>query len=268
MPLTNYPITLIDQLRFSFTLIEQPKRIISLVPSITVTLFDLGLEKSIVGRTKFCNHPKQLVKSIPSFGGTKNLNIDKILTLQPDLIIANKEENEQSQIEVLKQHCKVWISDVKNLSDNNEMIEKIGRITNTINKANQIIKQINFNFKSLETFHQQKVAYFIWRQPYMIAGNDTFINHLLEKLNLINVFKEIEGRYPEISIAQLKQAQPEYIFLSSEPYPFKTKHIDELKAIIPNAKVVLVDGELFSWFGSKMVEAPCYFKTLRTMLTS
>ncbi|MEZ5023394.1 MAG: helical backbone metal receptor [Chitinophagales bacterium] len=179
--------------------------------------------------------------------------------------MANKEENEQSQIEVLKQHCNVWISNVKSLSDNNKMIEQIGWITNTSNKANQIINQINNNFQTLETFRQHKVAYFIWRQPYMVAGNGTFINHLLEKLNLINVFKEIEGRYPEINIAQLKQAHPEYIFLS-KPYPFKTKHIDELKAIIPNAKVVLVDGELFSWF-SKMVEAPSYFKTLRTMLT-
>ncbi|MEZ5007454.1 MAG: helical backbone metal receptor [Chitinophagales bacterium] len=268
MPLTNYPITAIDQLGFSFTLNQPPKSIVSLVPSITITLFDLGVAKSIIGRTKFCIHPKSTVKSISIIGGTKNLDIEKILSLQPDLILANKEENEKAQIEALKQHCNVYVSDVKDLYTNNEMIEQIGWLTNTYDRANQIINQINEVFKSITPFSKQKVAYFIWRQPYMVAGNNTFINHLLKRLNLVNVFENFEGRYPIINIDQLKQVSPDFIFLSSEPYPFKSKHIEELKSIVPNAKIVLVDGELFSWFGSKMIKTPSYIKTLYTMLTS
>lgn len=266
MRLTNYPITVTDQLGFTVTLHQAPKSIISLVPSITITLFDLGLGNSIIGRTKFCIHPQPSVQSIPIVGGTKNLNIHKIRLLQPDLVIANKEENEPSSIHALKTHCKVYVSDVKNLSDNYHMIEQIGVLTNTSHKAQQIISKIKLNFNAFTAFPQKKAAYFIWRQPYMVAGHSTFINHLLKRLHLVNVFENLKGRYPQINTNQLKQIAPELIFLSSEPYPFKQKHIDELKTIVPQAKIILVDGEMFSWFGSKMIAAPNYFNALNNLV--
>ncbi|MCB0501318.1 MAG: ABC transporter substrate-binding protein [Bacteroidetes bacterium] len=259
LPSTKYPITVEDQLGFSVTLSHAPQRIVSLVPSITSTLFDLGLEGKIVGRTKFCIHPKEKINSVPIIGGTKNLNIPKIKSLQPDLFIANKEENKQSQIEFLQQHYNVWITDIVTLSDNYNMIEQIGRLTDCSFEAKQINQEINQNFKSLTTLPRQNVAYFIWRAPFMVAGHHTFINSILETIGLNNIFKAYPGRYPKISLEQLKQASPELILLSSEPYPFKQNHIDEFKQIVPTAKIILVDGEMFSWYGSKMIKAPSYY---------
>ncbi len=255
-----------------------PKRIISLVPSQTELLYDLGLTEEVVGITKFCVHPEEWFRSKTRIGGTKKIDIEKIRALQPDLIIGNKEENEKEQIEMLMQEFPVWMSDIYTLKDSFDMIMRIGTITGKAQEAAILKLMIESEFRNLIAFvSNQKsnisqhtshssslsVAYFIWKGPYMVAGSNTFIDDMLQLCGMKNVFSGTDFmRYPEISMETLKNADPQLILLSSEPYPFKEKHIIDLKGICPDATVRLVDGEMFSWYGSRLLEAPVYFRNL------
>jgi ABC-type Fe3+-hydroxamate transport system substrate-binding protein len=256
-----------DQLNREVILDEAPRRIVSVVPSQTELLFYLGLGDRVVGITQFCCHPEAETKACVKVGGTKKLDIEKIKSLNPDLIIANKEENERSQIEELMKLHPVWISDIANLAEALEMINRVGELVGekerSLSLSNAIGKQ--FNQISIPP-SSKKAAYFIWRKPYMAAGKNTFIDDMLQKCGLMNVFKQ--DRYPEIDKSALIAANPEVILLSSEPYPFSEKHIAEFKALLPNAIVKLVDGELFSWYGSRLLHASAYFKSLNNELTS
>ena len=235
-------------------------RIVSLVPSITETLFDLGLTTDeIVGRTKFCIHPKDYVDKIEIIGGTKNLNIDKIKSLKPDFIIANKEENIKEQVEELMKDFKVLVTNVETLEDNYYLLKQLGHLFGKEEKAQF------FNLKTYEAFDSQKsekrlkVAYLIWKNPYMTVGGDTFISRILEELGFENLFKN-EKRYPEIQLEDLKSA--DLIFLSSEPFPFKEKHIAEIQKVCKNQKIKIVDGEAFSWYGSHLAKCGKYYREL------
>lgn len=259
-----------DQLGRSVTVNFPLKRIVSLVPSQTEFLYDLGLDAEIIGQTLFCIHPKNKHKTKTIIGGTKNLKLDIIAQLKPDLIIGNKEENEQKQIEYLMHHYPVWMSDIYTLNDAYDMMKKLGEVVNKPEAANQIVNQIRFNFNDLQLFDNQnnKAAYFIWRNPYMVAANHTFINHLLQKLNFSNVFANNLERYPQVTNEDLVTANPDFIFLSSEPYPFKDKHITELQQLLPKAKILLVDGEMFSWYGSRLLHSTSYFGQLLAQLSN
>ncbi len=235
-------------------------KIISLVPSITETLFDFGLTADeVIGRTKFCIHPSDLVKNVEVIGGTKNLNNEKIRCLKPDLIIANKEENEKIQVEELMKDFKVWVTDIEILEDNQKFISELGTILNKENLALDFNQKIASVFTDFKVSKPKKVAYLIWKNPYMTVGSDTFINEVLEKLGFENLFKN-RKRYPEISVEELKDA--DLIFLSSEPFPFQQKHIDELQLELPNSEIMLVDGEAFSWFGTHLMKVDEYLKEL------
>lgn len=242
-------------------------KIISLVPSITLTLFDVGLEKQIVGRTKFCIHPTEKIKNIPIIGGTKNIDIQKIKLLQPTIIFAAKEENTKEHIDVLKQDFKVIMFDVKNIEDNYKMIAKIGKLTNTIAQANEIIQETKRNFQQQQnnttlSFSRSLSLYLIWRKPYMTIGKDTFIHSILSLLGCKNMFAH-QTRYPIIQNLKTTYFEKcELVFLSSEPYPFTEEHIKEIQEQLPNAKILLVNGEYFSWYGSMMKTAPAYFQQL------
>src|SRR3954447_10331069 len=239
-----------------------PKRIVSLVPSKTELLYALGLDEEIIGITKFCVHPEHWFKNKERVGGTKNVNIDKVQSLKPDLIFANKEENVKEQIEQLETIAPVWISDITTFEDALQMIKCIGEITNTTSKAETLITQINVNFSQLKTVNcKLPTAYLIWRNPNMTIGGDTFINQMLNKCGLKNVVENL-NRYPETTIEQLVSINPQFILLSSEPYPFKQKHVEELKPFFSNTKIILVDGEMFSWYGSRMIYAANYFAEL------
>lgn len=240
-----------------------PKRIISLVPSQTELLFELGLHDKIVGITKFCVYPADRVKGKSIVGGTKTLTMERIHALRPDLIIANKEENTRAEIEYLQQHYPVHVTDMVTIADALAMIRDLGNLTGKQPEANDLVQRITTSFLSMPGFSSQSVAYFIWRNPYMVAANDTFIHSMLTQAGFRNAFAQ-ETRYPEITLDTLKRAQPDLIFLSSEPYPFSQKHIEEFQAICPAAKVVLVDGEVFSWYGSRLLLAPDYFRKLRS----
>ena len=237
-------------------------KIISLVPSITETLFDFGLtDDEVIGRTKFCIHPSDFVKNVAIIGGTKNLNIEKIKSLKPDLIIANKEENEKLQVEELMKDFKVWVTDIETLEDNQEFISELGFLLNKKELALDFNQKMNAIFNGVEISNPKKTAYLIWNNPYMTIGSDTFINEILEKSGFENVFND-RKRYPEISVEELEEA--DLIFLSSEPFPFQQKHIDELHILLPKKQIILVDGETFSWFGSHLMKVGDYLKKLST----
>jgi len=260
----------IDQMLRKVEINTKPQRIISLVPSQTELLFDLGLDNEVIGITKFCIHPKHWLKEKTMIGGTKKLNLMKIEALKPDLIIGNKEENSKEDIEILMQQYPVWMSDINTLKEALQMIESIANITQTSQKGNQLIEKINHEFALLPQANQseKRIAYFIWNEPLMVVGENTFINNLLEKIGLVNVFaadiksKQISYRYPQITAAELQAASPDIIYLSSEPFPFKDKHVQQFKSICPHTQIKIVDGEMFSWYGSRLAKAPTYFKTL------
>jgi len=240
----------LDQLGNQLDIDHTPARIISAVPSITELLFDLGLGDKIVGCTKFCVHPNKPYLTKNMIGGTKDLNSEKIKKLNPDLIIANKEENNRVQIEYLSASVPVWISDVKNFDDSLEMIEQIGLITGTSFRAKEIINQLNNYLKPKAPL--KKAVYLIWKDPYMTVGGDTYINDMLNRCGYINLFSE-QNRYPIVNLEEISNYKPDVVLLSSEPYPFKEEHLKTIKGLIKNTDVELVDGEFYSWYGSRQI---------------
>jgi ABC-type Fe3+-hydroxamate transport system substrate-binding protein len=272
----------IDQIGNHLLLPKTPERIISLVPSQTEFLIDLGLAAQIIGITKFCLHPKDFFKKMTKnggiIGGTKQFNFEKIDALQPDLIIGNKEENYQAGILQLQQKYPVWLSDIFTLPDSYNMMLQLGEITAKQNEANSIVATIQNSVLALQGKQKSatfpKVLYLIWQQPYMAAGTSTFINEMLHLAGFSNVLESKNlasknitlnnpNRYPEISEMAITALNPDLIFLSSEPYPFKTKHIAILQNLVPNSKILLVDGELFSWYGSRLQQSTIYFENLQ-----
>lgn len=255
----------IDQIQYSVDVSDKPMRIISLVPSMTELLFDLGLEDQIVGVTRYCVHPERARKEKTSIGGPKTFDFEAIDDLQPDLILGNKEENYKEGIEQLQQKYPTWLCDIHNLNDALAMITSVGQLTNTEEKANAIVKEIQTKMALLGSEKTLRVAYFIWRKPYRVAAGNTFINEMLKLCGMENVFADLD-RYPEVTIEQLKVAEPDLLLLSSEPYPFKDKHSQELKELGIDADSKLVDGEMFCWTGSRLRIAADYFKTLHITL--
>jgi ABC-type Fe3+-hydroxamate transport system substrate-binding protein len=238
-----------------------PKRIVSLVPSQTELVFDLGADDSLVGRTRFCIHPKNRVKQIVKIGGTKDLNLGRIYDLKPDLIIGNKEENEKFQIEQLQSQLPVWLSDIRSQDAELDMIMELGRILNKTSQAKTIsdIKkkfwaEMSVQFKH---FYGSRVLYLIWNNPIMSVGADTYIHFMLNTCGLVNVLQDFQ-RYPILDEKKLMELTPDFLFLSSEPYPFKEKHIHLFQALLPNTKILLVDGEFFSWYGSRQLHVRDY----------
>ena len=200
-----------------------PQRIISLVPSQTELLFYLGLGECVVGVTKFCTHPRNAKKQTTIIGGTKTLDIERIIALKPDLIIGNIEENERTQIEQLMLTQNVVMSDIYTFDDALEMIKNIGRLTNTTPQTNAMVAEIGQRFDVLrlkiKPSKPLKIAYFIWRKPYMIAAKNTYIDAMLAQIGGVNAFSNHE-RYPIVTPEMIAEAQPDYIFLSSVPFPF------------------------------------------------
>lgn len=250
-----------DQLLRPVDVPEVPRRIVSLVPSQTELLADLGLEAEVIGITKFCVHPQRWFRTRTRIGGTKTVHIDQVGALEPDLIIANKEENVREQIEALERIAPVWVSDIRTLDDALSMIRGVGAVCNRATQGNDIADTITERFRLLPARRPASVAYGIWRAPWMWAGGDTFISDIMHRCGLTNVLEHVP-RYPELSLDQLQALDPGLVLLSSEPYPFKEVHIAEVKAVLPHAQVILVDGEMFSWYGSRLLKAPEYLAGL------
>lgn len=244
--------------------LSPPQRIVSLVPSQTELLVDLGLDEELVGITRFCIHPAGRVAQKPHVGGTKNVQIERVRALQPTLIIANKEENTRIDVEALQAIAPVHVTDVVTLPDAYAMIREVGQLVGRGHEADQLATRIEQALDSLSgnvpSRKRPRVMYLIWRKPWMVAAADTFIDAMLTQAGFGNAFAS-QTRYPVVSAEELAAAQPDWVFLSSEPYPFKDKHIAELQAICPTARIRLVDGELFSWYGSRLLQSATYLSS-------
>jgi len=252
----------IDQMGNKVTLEAPPMRIVSLVPSQTELLFDLGLDDRVVGVTKFCVHPIHWRKSKTVIGGTKKFDLDLIDSLQPDLIIGNKEENYEEGIQALRERYPLWMSDIVTFDHALDMIRLVGQLTGQAGRAESMIHDITGNFMSLRPFPSIRTLYLMWRKPWMGAAGNTFIDAVMEKTGLINVLAN-ETRYPQLSTEEIARLNPSLVLLSSEPYPFSEQHIPELRTALPDARFELVDGEYFSWYGSRLLLAPLYLNQLQ-----
>lgn len=253
----------IDQCGRELQLTQPVQRIVSLVPSQTELLFDLGMNDRVVGITKFCVHPETWFRIKIRVGGTKNPNHDTINALRPDLILANKEENRKEDIERLAQKYPVWVSDIATLNEAIAMIEQVGKLCQATEDAQKMAAHIEQLFDKLIPLQKpQSAVYLIWRNPWMSVNERTFIHDLLLRCGFENLLQNHPSRYPMLSADELESLKPELILLSSEPYPFKEKHIAELQELCPSANVQLVDGEIFSWYGSRLLHAPAYLQKL------
>lgn len=259
-----------DQLGTIHTIENSPLRIVSLVPSQTELLYDLGLEDAIVGITKFCVHPPHFKSTKQIVGGTKRIKFEKIFALKPDIVICNKEENTKEIVEELNKICPVWVTNIVTIEDNLQMISDFGMLFNKRIEAQKWMDKINFAYQDFQLFIKdkpmKKVVYFIWANPYMVAGKNTYINELLLINNFQNIYLE-KGRYPEIELKKIQmEGDPDLVFLSSEPFPFKNEHAFEIGRFTHHAKTIFVDGEYFSWHGSRLLKAFDYFKKLHQKL--
>lgn len=258
-----------------------PKRIISLVPSQTELLHHLGLREEVAGITKFCVHPNEWFRTKPRIGGTKTVDLAKVESLEPDLILAAKEENVREQVDELALKYPVWVSDVRNLHDALRMIRTVGRLTGTEGAANllstELVAAFGVNSNSQERTqhfalkqHQTKpvrAVYLIWNDPMMTVGGDTFINDMLDHAGYENIFRHQE-RYPVITADDIPANNCDVLLLSSEPFRFTARHVEHFQQKFPFVKVVLVDGEAFSWYGSRLLHSPAYFRQLYTQVTA
>ncbi len=252
-----------DQMHRTIAVPALPQRIISLVPSQTELLFDLGLGDRVVGITKFCIRPEEWFRTKPRVGGTKQVDMNKVRSLNPDLIIGNKEENKQSDIEALEQEFPVWMSDINDLNGALDMIRRVGELTGSGLRAQEIRDGIRIAFSELRPLHTPlSAAYFIWQKPWMLAGESSFIHDMLRRCGFTPLAMPDASRYPALTDAQLAALDPDVVLLSSEPFPFKEKHIQGVNMILPGTPVHLVDGESFSWYGSRLLQAPQYLQGL------
>lgn len=255
----------IDQLGNTFP-VKKYSRVVCLVPSLTELLYELELNERVVGITKFCVHPTKWFHSKTRVGGTKNVNFNKIYALQPDLIIANKEENTQEIVVELQKHYPVYVSNINNLENNNQVIHDFGMLFSAEKQAKRLVDEINESFSKLPKLPQFTAVYLIWVDPILAAGANTFIHFMLQAAGFQNQITQ--ARYPEINIEYLKQNPPKVLLLSSEPYPFKQKHVAYFKKELPHTHIELVDGELFSWYGARIKHSAAYFLELIALIFS
>ena len=260
---------ILDALGRSHDSERPPQRVVSLVPSITETLFALGLDSEIVGVTEFCVHPTEGVRSKTQVGGTKNPSLDTILGLEPDLVIANKEENRRRDVERLEAAgVRVFVTYARTLAEAVEDIRTLGVLTGTSPVAEQIALRVELaRAKTSPREEGDRVAALIWKHPYMAVGEDTFAHDLMRLCGGVNCFAGQE-RYPRIDERALEESAPEVILLPTEPYCFGESDRNELMqldcAAARSGRIHVIEGELLSWYGPRMERA---LHTLRPLLS-
>ena len=261
-----------DHLCRKFSFRKPPERIVSLVPSISELIWDLGMEKELVGITRFCVNPREMFKTKTRVGGTKEIKMDRLNKASPDLIVANKEENTREMVGELEKQYPVYVTDVCDFESALKMIEDVAALCNKEKKGFAISKKIREEcdyYKSDFKFGKQsgpRVAYLIWKDPWMTVGGDTFVSEMLRLAGFENVFGN-QKRYPETSLEELRAMQTDYLFLSSEPFPFREKHVVEIQETLPDTRIELVDGEMFSWYGTRLLRSFDYFRNLKNRLS-
>lgn len=260
----NYPQRIRDQMKRELRLSSPPRRIISLVPSITELLHDLGLVSEVVGVTKFCIHPKDWCKSKQRIGGTKKVNFERIAELKPDLIIGNKEENTKEDISLLEKNYNVLMTDVNTFEDALEMILLLSKVCNKSKEGLTLHRELVDLRNQHNSLPVSSAIYLIWKDPFFAVGKHTFIHDMLSVSGFKNLITT--ERYPEISIEEINQLKPEFLLLSTEPYPFDNNYLKEIKTKLNHTSPILVDGEMFSWYGSRLKKSFAYFNQLKTDL--
>ena len=239
-----------DQLGSIISIPRNPERIISLVPSITEFLYALGMGERVVGITKFCIYPDIWFQTKTRIGGTKTPDFDKIKALTPDLIIGNKEENQEDDITRLRELAPVYMSDVNSIEDMYEMIRDLATILGVEAEGPRWVEQWKaYLNRNTHKGQGKKALYVIWKDPIMVVGKGTYIDSYLTAIGYENCVKE--SRYPVWS--ENVVYNPEVVLLSTEPYPFKETDFEYFKSLFPNAEVALVSGEEFSWYGVRNV---------------
>lgn len=251
--------TVTDHLGRTVTYNFPPKKIISLCPGITETLYALQLEAEIIGRTQYCIFPKDKVDNVQIVGGTKEINIAQIRELEPDLIIVEKEENTKDIVDILENDYPVYVAEVQSIPDAYRMVTSIGHLTNRNAEARRLVGKIQSEFLALPQVKGKRATYVIWNEPYMVVGKDTYIQSILDEIGFVNPFISMESRYPVVTAVDFQNAELDYVFLATEPYPFKEKHKNDFLKMMPNAIPIIVDGEMF-WYGVRMIKGARYFK--------
>lgn len=263
----SFPLLQPDARGAAVRLAAPPRRIVSLVPSQTELLAALGLDDEVVGLTRFCVHPTGWKTNKTIVGGTKQLTEGRLDALAPDLVLANKEENTPEMVAAAESLAPVYVTDVPDLPAALTMIRTVGRLVDRTENAEKLTDEIQAGFDALPVFAPLRAAYFIWQRPFMTAGRGTFIDAMLRAGGFVNVFGD-QPRYPEVTEADLRTARPDVVLLSSEPYPFGEAQVASFEALLPGALVRLVDGEPFSWYGSRLLTTPDYLRRLREALAA
>ena len=239
-------------------------RIVSLVPSWTEYVVDLGCAGQLVGRTKFCVRAGEEAERIPVIGGTKRIHLDRIEKLKPDLVIASKEENTREEVEACRAFSDVLVTDVRTISDAFEALETIGEAVEQAAVGASWRSNIEKAWGEPRAEHAQAL-YAIWQNPLMVAGHDTYIHAAMNWWGIGNAAPATaEGRYPELHAEHLDTLAGTPFLLASEPYPFASKHCAQFASA--GLRPMLVDGEAFSWCGSRMLHTVHYLNGMREAL--
>lgn len=256
-----------DALGRPIVLADPPTRIISLVPSLTDLLHGLGLDDEVVGLTRFCERPAGWREAKTIVGGTKQVDAERVARLQPDLILANQEENTRADVQALSAYAPVYVTDVSSVDEATAMIRRVGELVDREQGAQQMATTITKRFAALPAWPLVRAAYLIWRDPHMTVGGDTFIHDVMRYGGFTSPWANAT-RYPEITLDDLSAADLDVILCSTEPFPFHQKDAftDDLRAACPDTPVHVVDGQCFSWYGPRLLDTPAYLRELRATL--
>ena len=235
-----------------------PKKIVSLCPSITETLIDLGLTDALAGITRFCIHPESVVRDLTKVGGTKDPDLEQIRHLDPDLIFMNAEENRKEDYDALAQTFELDVSEPRSVQEIPALLRHFGQRTNRADRAEKRAQELEAELIALQAEQdknqtQFSYSYLIWRKPWMVVGQDTYVSKLFADAGGINVFADDPQRYPSIELSALAEKNPDFIFLADEPFPFQGSHVPEIQAICPNAKVRVISGDDCCWHGVRSI---------------
>lgn len=248
-----------------------PPRIVSLVPSLTELLFALDLGPQVVGRTGFCVHPRDAVRAVPKVGGTKTVDVEKILALRPTHLVVNIDENERPTVERLAEHVpNVIVTHPLRAVDTLDLFDRFGRTFDRMPQAARLSTawRAARDEARARQWRALRVVYLIWKEPWMTVSRDTFIADMLAQVGLDVVVPDSTRRYPEVDWAALPPASADLILFSSEPYRFRerdTRAFAEAHGLAPH-RCLTIDGEMTSWYGPRAIEGLHYLTRLRSTI--
>lgn len=250
-------------------------RIVCLVPSLTETLFELGLGAQLVGRTGFCIHPRVAVDAVAKVGGTKDVRLDRVRALKPSHVIVNVDENRAEDVEQLRSFVPELIVTHPNTpADNLGLIRDLGERFGVAPAATRMAARLEAELAASATreWPPEKVLYLVWRDPWVSVAADTYIAAMLATVGW-QVLHPPGGwsgaaRYPRFEDIAAEAAPAQRVLLSTEPYPFTPIHVAKLTSLLPRKKVQLVDGEMTSWYGARAAAGLAYLRGLRAPLAA